>query len=147
MVKYSSNNQYRSTQISTADRIKIISLLYDGAINFLNQSKIKMQEHDLKSKGVYLTKASRIVSELNGALNTNIDKELTSNLQRLYEFVNLKILEANMNNNPASIDDSIKILKTLKEGWDEMSEVEEKNMKLSSNFSNTNQTSTLTLTI
>ena len=138
MVKNSSSNQYRSTQISTADRVKIISLLYEGAINFLNQSKIKIQEHDLKSKGVYLTKASRIVSELNSALDPTIDKELTSHLQRLYEFINFKILEANMSNNPVFIDESIKILKMLKEGWDELSEVEEKDMKLNSTSGSAN---------
>ncbi len=147
MTKCSTNNQYRSTQVSTADRVKIISLLYDGAINFLNQSKIKIQESDLKSKGIYLTKASRIVSELNNALNPEIDRELTSNIERLYEFINFKILEANMKNNPDFIDESIKILKMLKEGWDELSAQQEKNLNLKNTLNNSSQTSSLTLTI
>ncbi|RMF92377.1 MAG: flagellar export chaperone FliS [Candidatus Schekmanbacteria bacterium] len=147
MTKNASGSQYRVTQISTSNRIKTISLLYEGAINFLNQSKIKMQEHDYKSKGIYLSKASRIVSELSNALDPTVNKELTRELERLYEFINFKILEANMKNNPAFIDESIKILKTIKEGWDKLSEIEENKRKFSDSLDSVNQKGILSLTI
>lgn len=124
MTTLAHQNKYKSTQISTASSVKIIVLLYDGAINFLEQSKIKIKERDFKLKGVYLSKASRIVAELNSALDAKVDKKLVENLQSLYEFVNYQILQANLKNEIVFIDNAINILKTIKESWDKVIELQ-----------------------
>ncbi|MBI5373960.1 MAG: flagellar export chaperone FliS [Candidatus Schekmanbacteria bacterium] len=124
MTTLANQNKYKSTQISTASSVKIIVLLYDGAINFLEQGKIKIKERDFKLKGVYLSKASRIVAELNSALDEKVDKKLVENLQSLYEFVNYQILQANLKNEIVFIDNAINILKTIKESWDKVIELQ-----------------------
>jgi len=124
MTTLANQNKYKSTQISTASSVKIIVLLYDGAINFLEQSKIKIKERDFKLKGVYLSKASRIVAELNSALDEKVDKKLVENLQSLYEFVNYQILQANLKNEIVFIDNAINILRTIKESWDKVIELQ-----------------------
>jgi flagellar protein FliS len=44
--------------------------------------------------------------------------EIAGNLSQLYDFIILKITEANLNNDVKAIDDAMSVLRTLKEGWD-----------------------------
>ena len=44
--------------------------------------------------------------------------EIAGNLSQLYDFILIKVTEANLKNDTQSIDDAVSVLRTLKEGWD-----------------------------
>jgi flagellar protein FliS len=48
--------------------------------------------------------------------------EIARNLRGLYEYVLQRLLYANLNNDIAAIEDSEKVIETLKSGWKEMME-------------------------
>jgi len=120
MQTQSVHKQYVSTQVSTADRLQLVVMLYDGAISFLNQAKEKMAAQDAAGKGLYLGKALDIVAELNASLNFQEGKEVAANLFHLYNFMTAHLTRANLNWDAAAVDDVIKMLTQLRDAWEDV---------------------------
>ena len=114
------HKQYVSTQVSTADRLQLVVMLYDGAITFLNQAKEKMAAQDAAGKGLYLGKALDIVAELNASLNFQEGKEVAANLFHLYNFMTAHLTRANLNWDTAALDEVVKMLAQLRDAWEEV---------------------------
>jgi flagellar protein FliS len=51
-------------------------------------------------------------------LDHEVGGEIAENLDTLYEFSTDQISEANISRTPAPIDNTLRVLRTLKEGWD-----------------------------
>jgi len=62
-------SEYRKVEVNTSDRVKVISMLYDGAINFIKVARKRMELGDIAGKGLYIGKASSVVGELLSTLN------------------------------------------------------------------------------
>lgn len=114
------HKQYVSTQVSTADRLQLVVMLYDGAITFLNQAKEKMAAQDAAGKGLYLGKALDIIAELNASLNFQEGKEVAANLFHIYNFMTAHVTRANLNWDAAALDDVIKMLGQLRDAWEDV---------------------------
>lgn len=130
-------NQYRETQIATANQGKLIVMLYDGAIKFLN---IALENMDPKTYDVVNTnilKTQDIISELLVSLNMEVGGEVSQNLFNLYMYFKRRLLEANMKKDPDILKHTIKLLKDLRDAWDKISANETKtdNMNMRSSFS------------
>ncbi len=108
---------YKQVEIGTSDSVKIISMLYDGAINFIKIGKEKLKEGDIAAKGLYLGKASSIVGELTSSLNMEAGGEIARNLRRLYDFVLDRLLHGNMRNDVDALENAEKVLGILRDGW------------------------------
>jgi len=112
--------EYKNTEINTSDKVRIISLLYEGAINFIKIAKKKTLEQDIAGKGLYIGKATSIIGELSSSLNTEAGGEIVMNLRRLYDFVLEKLLSANLKNDIKAFDDAERVLEVLRNAWKEM---------------------------
>ncbi len=113
-------DEYRKVQVNTADRVRIVSLLFDGAVNFLKMGREAMERGDVASKGLYLGKATAIIGELSSSLDMNAGGEISPNLKRLYDFILDRIFHANMRNDRDAVDVAIKIIDVIREGWKEI---------------------------
>ncbi len=118
MQTQSVHKQYISTQVSTADRLQLVVMLYDGAIKFLNQAKEKMAAQDAAGKGLFIGKALDIIAELNASLNFQEGKEVAANLFHLYNFMTAHLTRANLNWDAAALEDVINILVQLRDAWE-----------------------------
>jgi flagellar protein FliS len=114
------HKQYLSTQVSTADRLQLVVMLYDGAIKFLTQAKEKMAAQDAAGKGLYIGKALDIISELNASLNFKEGKEVAANLFHLYNFMSAHLTRANLNWDATALDEVVKLLSQLRGAWEEV---------------------------
>ena len=111
--------QYKKVGVKTADRGKLLIMLYDGAIRFATLAKIKLEEKDWGAKGIYITKCQAIVFELIASLDHTVAPDLCKNLESLYYFMTEQLTEANIKKDPQPLIAVIKLLKTLREAWDE----------------------------
>ncbi|MBI3302270.1 MAG: flagellar export chaperone FliS [Deltaproteobacteria bacterium] len=110
---------YRQNQVTTADPGTILLLLYQGAIDFLRQAKTSLERGDMAEKGWCVTRALAIISELLTSLNFAVGGEVARNLEGLYLFMLDQITTANIGNDPTPFAETIALLCTLKEGWEE----------------------------
>ncbi len=123
------NTAYRTTEINTADRVRIISLMYDGAVNFINLAKEKLLEGDVAGKGLYTGKATAIIGELASSLNMEAGGEIAKNLKMLYDYILDRLLYANLNSDKNSYDEAIRVLNIIREGWKEMEKKQQTSVK------------------
>ena len=113
-------SDYRKAEVNTSDRVKVISLLYDGAINFIKVARKRMELGDLAGKGLYIGKASSVVGELLSSLNMEAGGEIANNLSRLYDFVMDRLINANMKNDQKALDEAEKVLDVLRSAWKDL---------------------------
>jgi len=106
------------SNMAVATPHRIIQMLLAGALERLAQAKLAIENNDIANRGVLIGKAIGIVNGLNGSLNMDAGSEVAGNLTQLYDFMLVRMSEANINNDPQAIDDVVSILKTIKEGWD-----------------------------
>lgn len=108
---------YLSTQVTTATQGDLLLMLYDTAIKHLKQAKDKMAARDFAGKGILITKAIEIVSELHECLNKERGGEVAKNLSQVYFFCNTRLLQANMEMNPVKVDEVVDILAGLRQAF------------------------------
>jgi len=112
---------YKRNEILNASPEKLILLLYDGAIRNLEQARAGLatpgQERSARV-GEALGKAISILGELRAALDHEVGGQVAGDLDRLYEFCMDRIFTTNVQRQAEAIDAALRVLKTLKEGWD-----------------------------
>ena len=108
------------SEISVASPHRIIQMMFDGALQRLAQSRYAIENNDVANKGIYIGKAIGIITGLNNSLNMDAGGDIASNLSDLYDFMLRRVSEANLNNDASAIDDVSDILRTIKEGWDQI---------------------------
>ncbi len=117
-------NKYKQTQIETANQGKLIVMLYDGAIKFLTIALDNMtpRKYDIVNNNII--KAQDIITELSLSLNMDAGGEISQNLFNLYMYFKKRLLEANVNKDPEIIEHTIKLLKELRDAWEQISSTE-----------------------
>jgi len=109
-------HQYKLTQIQTAAQDKLLIMLLEGAIKFSNQGRIHITKSDYVKANESLKRAQDIVDELISSLNYEIG-DIAVNLYKLYDYIKLILIEANVKKDPRKIDDALKLLNEIKEMW------------------------------
>ncbi len=108
---------YVQTQFSTMGQGEILVSLYDGALKYLNLAKEKIEEKDVAAKGIYISKAMDIFTELGSSLNTDVGGDLSKNLQQLYFICSTRLLQANLKMDIKLIDSVIDIIKGIRDAY------------------------------
>ena len=115
--------QYNKVQIKTANRGKLIVMLYQGAIRFMKKAILHLDQKDMEGKGNALIRAQDIILELTYALDhESLDRgdELASNLQRLYLYSYRRLVHANVRMEVEPIQEVIGLMENLLEAWEQV---------------------------
>jgi flagellar secretion chaperone FliS len=110
-------NEYRKGAVNGASPLQLVIMLYDGALRFMAATKHAMAQKDYDAQNVNSQKAQRIIMELMGCLDMQQGAEIAQNLLAIYTFVLNTLVEANIKDDPKSIDACAKILSDLRESW------------------------------
>ena len=110
-------DQYRSNAVATQTPGKLIVMLYEGAIRFLQQALEAQEAGQPAEKGRCIVKAKDILHELNLSLDVESGGEVAANLRRLYGFLIRHLAEAHVRNDAGKIREAIELLRDLNEGW------------------------------
>ncbi|MCA9782245.1 MAG: flagellar export chaperone FliS [Calditrichaeota bacterium] len=109
--------QYNHTSVHTADRGKLLLMVYDVAIGSLLDAQKSMNDKDFQQKGQHMDRALRAIAELRKSLDMEKGQEIARSLERLYEFMMHRMTEANFNNQADHLDVVVNILQDLRETW------------------------------
>ncbi|MDO8908105.1 MAG: flagellar export chaperone FliS [Pseudohongiella sp.] len=126
---YSMNNaaaQYK--RINTEGALnatphQLIQMLMNGALDRLIQAKAAMERGDTALKGQLIGKATDILSGLQSSLDPKHSPDLVDKLNALYDYMQRRLFEANIKNDPGIIDEVSDLLRTVKSSWDEIAPV------------------------
>lgn len=113
------NNVSVESEIIGADPHKLISLLYRGALLEIANAKLGIMRKETMAKGASITKTIAIIGEgLNASLDKKVGGEMAQNLSSLYDYMILRLVEANLKNDITALDEVSNLLTELKSAWD-----------------------------
>jgi len=108
---------YKEHAVGTQSKGRLIVMLYEGAIKFLNLAIKEIEAGDYAAKGRHIVKAQDIINELNAVLDMDAGGEIAVNLRQLYHFMARRLSEANAKKDPQMIREVIKLMEELNQGW------------------------------
>lgn len=108
---------YQEAAVTTQSKGKLVVMLYDGAIKFLKMAIKEIEAKNSEAKGEYISKAIDILFELNAVLDMEAGGEVATNLRNLYLFMGQHLTEANTKQDIGKIEEVIKLLEELNQGW------------------------------
>ena len=106
------------SQVGDASPHRLIQLLMEGGMSRLAQARGAMQHGQVAIKGELIGKAIGIIGGLREGLDLQKGGEVAANLDRLYEYMVSRLVEANRINDPAMLDEVAALLRNVKSGWD-----------------------------
>jgi flagellar secretion chaperone FliS len=108
--------------VAAADPHKLILMLYQGALLAIASAKNQMLRKQTAAKGASVTKAIKIIDEgLKACLDVKAGGEIGQNLSDLYDYMNQRLLIANLKNDVAMLDEVSNLLGGLKDAWEKIS--------------------------
>jgi flagellar protein FliS len=108
-------------QVSDASPHRLIQMLMEGGLSRIAQAKGAMQHGQQAAKGELISKAIGIIGGLRAGLDLEQGGEIAVNLDRLYEYMTARLIEANIGNDVAILDEVSGLLRNVKSGWDAIS--------------------------
>jgi flagellar protein FliS len=121
---YSARQRYREmgaeAAITDASPHRLIRLLLQGALDRITAAKGHLQRGETALKCECIGKAIDIVGGLRGALDHERGGEIAANLQAIYDYSELRLLEANYKNDPARLDEVTRLLGEIRSAWDDI---------------------------
>lgn len=119
-------NHYQQVQVQSsvfdASPHRLISMLLDGAIEKIASAKGFLQQGNINKKGEMISWAISIVDGLRASLDSEKGGEIAENLDALYEYINNRLLQANVENSDDMLNECALLLREVKVGWDGIAE-------------------------
>jgi flagellar protein FliS len=110
---------YRQTQTHTASPGELVVMLYRGAVRFVSKGIAALETQDIQGAHTNLVRAQEIISELLGTLDLARGGEIADRLLGIYEYMNRRLVDANLQKDPAPAREVERFLRELLPAWEE----------------------------
>lgn len=116
--------QYQTNNITTATPEKLMIMLFDGAVQFLQKAKTAIAEKNLKERSTNIESARNIIRELMRTIDLENGNSVSKSLFRLYNKMAMNLIKANVSRNAALIDEVIEDLMNIRWGFQKAIEIQ-----------------------
>jgi len=113
-------NEYKTNEVMTASRTKLVVMLYDGAIRNLKLAKLSIGDRNIEKTNTCIIKAQKILSEFMSTLNLEDGGDIARDLMSLYQYMYQRTIRANIDKNPDILDEVIVYLDELRDAWSQI---------------------------
>jgi flagellar protein FliS len=107
-----------TSEVLDADPHRLIQLLMEAALTRMAQAKGAIVRGDMESKSQLLGRVMEIIQTLQSSLDHSQGGEISANLERLYDYMNRRLVQATHGNDLEMIEEVMGLLLELKTGWD-----------------------------
>lgn len=108
---------YQRNEVETASPEKILILLYDGAIQFLNKAKIAMQNNNIPEIHNNIIGCEEIIEEFINTVDEEKGGDFAIRIKALYQYFYNTLVMANIKKDESKIDEVLKHLIELRATW------------------------------
>lgn len=116
--------QYQTNNITTATPEKLMIMLFDGAVQFLQKAKIAIEEKNFQERATNIESARKIVRELMRTIDLENGNDVSKSLFVLYNRMAMKLIKANVSKNITLIDEVIEDLSNIRWGFQKAIEIQ-----------------------
>ncbi|RBP91500.1 flagellar protein FliS [Cytobacillus firmus] len=112
---------YQQNSVNTASPGELTLMLYNGCLKFIHQAKKAIMDNNIEAKNTNIQKAQNIIQEL--MVTLNMDVEVSQNMMSLYDYMNRRLMEANVKNEAAILDEVEGLVSEFRDTWKEVIQV------------------------
>lgn len=110
--------QYQQNNVNTATPGDLTLMLYNGALKFLRQGKAAIEQKKIEEANNKIGRVQDIIAELMSSLNMEI--EISKNMYALYDFMNNRLIEANIKKDKEILVEVEGLLVEMRDTWKEV---------------------------
>lgn len=110
-------DRYLETEVLAADPLKLVCLLYRGALEASHSARICIQDGDISGRSRNINRAWSILAELAASLDHSQGGQLSRRLAGLYAYLQTRLIEANVQQSPVPLGEVETLLSALAEAW------------------------------
>ena len=118
------NNPYATYQhnsINTSSPGELTLMLYNGCLKFIHQAKSSLGNKNFQEMNISSQKAQAIVTEL--MLTLDKSYPVSQNMLALYEFVNSRLIDGNINKDEKMFDEAAAIITDFRDTWKQVIQI------------------------
>jgi flagellar protein FliS len=108
-------NAYKNQQIMTSSPEQLTLLLYNGALRFLTESILALEQGDIPKSHNANMRVQAIVREFVRTLDMSY--ELSETWGRLYEYTEYCLIQGNIKKDVKQLNEAKTMLEDMREGW------------------------------
>lgn len=114
------HNAYRRSAVQAEIHpVKLIHMMYEGILTFLDEAIVGIEQNDPRKRGENMGRAIGLVSELNASVKGKDDSESARFLHDLYESILLELPKVSINNDVQVVRQAQSYIRELKKIWEE----------------------------
>jgi flagellar protein FliS len=110
-------SHYLRAQVETSTPLERVAMLYDAALRALDAARDATVRADRIARRDAVSRLMAIVSELQNTLDMERGGDIARELDRLYDFVMERIMEAVTQQQAAPLEDARRVLVPLADAW------------------------------
>jgi flagellar protein FliS len=112
------HDAYLESKVLAADPMELVNLLYQGCRQAVRDAREHLAAGRIGERSRAITLAFEILTELAGSLDRTRGGEISERLAQLYDYMERRLLDANIRQSDEPLVEVLGLLNTLGEAWE-----------------------------
>ncbi len=113
----SPHKEYLSQRVAAASPMELIRILYESAMQAVEEALEAFRSGDILRRGNSVTKAIELISELRLSLRREVHPAYCDTLGGLYSYLQRQLIRAHAEKSESLFQEVRRLLQTLLDGW------------------------------
>jgi len=109
--------EYLSSRVSSATPMELTRMLYEGALQSVQEAVTAHRAGDILARGNAVTKTVQILGELRFSLRREVNPQYCDTLAGLYGYIQRRLIQAHAEKSESMLREVQGLIQTLLEGW------------------------------
>lgn len=109
--------EYVSSRVAAATPMELTRMLYEGAIQSVQEAIAAHRLGDILARGNAVTKAVEIIGELRLSLRREVSPQYCDTLAGLYGYLQRRLIQAHAEKSESMLREVAALIQTLLDGW------------------------------
>lgn len=117
MIPSKAHKEYISSRVASATPVELTRMLYEGAVQSVQEALAAQRSGDILARGNAVTKAVEILGELRFSLRRDVAPQYCDTLSGLYGYLQNRLIQAHAEKSEGMLQEVLGLIQTLLEGW------------------------------
>jgi flagellar protein FliS len=109
--------EYISSRVAAATPMELTRMLYEGAVQAVQEALAAHRAGDILARGNAVTKTVEILGELRFSLRRDVAPQYCDTLSGLYGYLQTRLIQAHAEKSESMLQEVMQLIQTLLEGW------------------------------
>ncbi len=115
-------NTYKAVAVETAiphgDPHRLVEMMFDSVLTSVAAARAALARGDIQTKSKHIGSAIRVLNDgLVSSLNFEAGGDIAVDMNRLYDFCNMRLTTGNARNDDAALADVVHVLEPIAQAW------------------------------